>query len=332
MAPLDSSRDAAQRYYENVRNKVKFLPNDLKEIVSADLVDSLQTDFSALSPAELEELKDDLSVLIEHPSVSDVEKEKFKILQLEIFSHYPQKLELLPQHGDFLVSRDDLAVLLATNRYYNGINGVNMGIPAGKIQLQSGVEVEISSVKGYAKLISDYEVAIKSHDLGQQEKLDTELAERLILENEKWIQIDNDKLDSGDRNYKDFGTLVINSQKALRDLIHIGYDVEYVQLGGRNLLDATYQEEIKEKREAAKARPATERIAKVRQWAYGELLSENMTREKLETLIDHYQQRVDLESKYDVGNHEPLTIFKAAKEHFGIGEIHHVIRLREQKG
>ncbi|MDR0608185.1 MAG: DUF5011 domain-containing protein [Candidatus Peribacteria bacterium] len=104
-----------------------------------------------------------------------------------------------------------------------------------------------------------------------------------------------------------------------------------MRLGGKYRRDETYQKNIEEKLAAAKARPASERIAKVREWAYETLLSHEMTPEKLEALIHHYQQQVDQESVYNVDNHEPLTIFRNAKGHFGTGENHHVIRHREKK-
>lgn len=57
-----------------------------------------------------------------------------------------------------------------------------------------------------------------------------------------------------------------------------------------------------------------------------ELLSEDMTPKKLKDLIDLYQLKVDQESEYNVGNHEPLLIFKDAEAHFGSGKKHHVVR------
>ncbi|MDR0608186.1 MAG: hypothetical protein LBG52_07815 [Candidatus Peribacteria bacterium] len=198
-----NSLDEAQKLYNKVKSKIKSLPVELKEIINANLLSSLQTDFSALDATEMEDLKNDLAALIDNPSISDEEKKKFQTLQREILSRYPQKLDLLPEHADFLVSRDYLAKLLAENRFQNGSQHRNQGIPAGKIQLQLGVEIEISSVKGYNNLISDYEDAINRKDQKKLEKLDTELAERLILENNKWVQIDNDTLKPGDTDYKD---------------------------------------------------------------------------------------------------------------------------------
>ncbi|MDR3169659.1 MAG: hypothetical protein LBU27_08200 [Candidatus Peribacteria bacterium] len=308
--------NSLRNHYENVKSKINSLPKELKDIISADLTASLNTDFSALSPSEMEELKNNLSALIEHSDLSDQEREKFQTLQLEIFTRYPQKLELLPEHGDLLISRDNLARLLAANRFNNGVTQINKGVPAGEIELQPGVKIEISNVKDYDKLKNAYEAAIHSTDLGKQKQLDTQLAERLILECKKWIQIDNEQLNPGNQDYKDFGELIKNAEKALRDLRKIGYDVEYVRLGGTNRLQEEYLKEIEQKLANAKARSATEYIAKVRQWAYQQLLSDEMTPEKLQALIDLYQQKVDQESAYDVGNHEPLTIFKDARGQF----------------
>jgi hypothetical protein len=101
-------------------------------------------------------------------------------------------------------------------------------------------------------------------------------------------------------------------------------------LGGNGVFDVEYLKALEEKLQQLKEDSASKRIRNVRMWAIQELLSDNMTSEKLQSLIDTYQAKVDSESEYNVGNHEPLLLFKEVKEHLNEGKRHHVIRPRNK--
>ncbi|GHV26485.1 hypothetical protein FACS1894176_07320 [Bacteroidia bacterium] len=130
MATLTSPRNA-QDHYDSLKSKIKFLPDDLKEIVSANLADSLQTDFSALSPEEMKEMKSELSALMQDPNLSDAEKKQFEALWLQIGLRYPTKVERPPEELSKLVSRDNFAYEIEHNRAAN----YGKGRPTGEVKI-----------------------------------------------------------------------------------------------------------------------------------------------------------------------------------------------------
>lgn len=327
MATRTSPRNA-QDHYDNLKSKIKFLPDDLKEIVSADLATSLQTDFSALSPAEIEEMKKDLSALMQNPDLSESEKAQFEALWLQIGLRYPTKVERPPEELSKLVSRDNLAYEIEHNRDSNK----GEGRPTGNVKIHERETLRLNEMPFYDNLVDTYKKAFTISDNNEKNKrlhqIDTEFAEKVILQRNEYIQINNVELKVGDANYKSEAQLVAEAKKAVEGLnkADLGYKVEYLIVGGKGTFDNVYRAELEEKLQKLKGGNSSERIRNVRMWAIQELLSDDMTPEKLKELIDLYQQKVDQESTYNVGNHEPLLIFKEAQEHFGNSERHHVIR------
>ncbi|MDR2540542.1 MAG: hypothetical protein LBD11_01870 [Candidatus Peribacteria bacterium] len=197
MATSTSSRNA-QDHYANLKDKIKFLPDDLKEIVSANLATSLQTGFSALSPTEMKEMKKDLSALIADPNVSEPEKEKFRLLETEIAVRYPPKIELTGEMSTKLVSRDNLAKAISENR-----RSKEDGIPSGTITFSTIFPAEkLENYPLYTEMEAKYKEAVEHKDDKKLEELDTQFAEKIILFKDFYIQINNEKLEPGATDYK----------------------------------------------------------------------------------------------------------------------------------
>ncbi|GHV26488.1 hypothetical protein FACS1894176_07330 [Bacteroidia bacterium] len=79
--------------------------------------------------------------------------------------------------------------------------------------------------------------------------MDSQFAERIILQRNEYIQIDNELLQPGDTNYKSESQIIADAQKAMKDLnrANLGYKVEYVVIGGNGAFDDVYRAELEEK-------------------------------------------------------------------------------------
>lgn len=97
-------------------------------------------------------------------------------------------------------------------------------------------------------------------------------------------------------------------------LVPQGKRLEYVILGNKDLFDTEYRKHLQEKLRKLNQDDPSKRIRNVRKWAIQELLSQEMTLSKLQKLAKEYEDKVASESSYNVGNHEPLIIFKEALE------------------
>jgi hypothetical protein len=83
-----------------------------------------------------------------------------------------------------LVNRNQMADAIAKNRFENGNNKVNSGIPAGEINIRDNITIRINEKK-YKDIFNEYQKTIteQPNDIKiRLEKLDTLLVERMILD------------------------------------------------------------------------------------------------------------------------------------------------------
>ena len=84
-----------------------------------------------------------------------------------------------------LVNRNQMADAIAKNRFENGNNKVNSGIPAGEINIRDNITIRINEKK-YKDILNEYQKTITEppSDIKNTklEKLDTLLVERMFLD------------------------------------------------------------------------------------------------------------------------------------------------------
>lgn len=99
-------------------------------------------------------------------------------------------LKSLEKKGNYM-NRNAFAKHLKNNRFQNGMDNINKGIPEGKIKVFWGKEVLIDKIK-YKDIFDTYEKTITEPESEEKnkklEKIDRELSERMILDSGNMIQ------------------------------------------------------------------------------------------------------------------------------------------------
>ena len=89
-----------------------------------------------------------------------------------------------------IVNRNQMADALAKNRFENGINRTNIGIPSGEINITDKMIIKINQEK-YKDILEEYKKIISEQPADKEKrlaKLDTILVERMILDSGNMIE------------------------------------------------------------------------------------------------------------------------------------------------
>jgi hypothetical protein len=190
------------------------------------LKEEFDADFSELSYEERAKLYKELQEIITKAKISDYEKKKYEVLWRQFSFRYPPKISLTPETGEKLTMRDQLARTLEVNRYEHATKGINDGFPAEEIELKKDIYIKLNDLQVYSTLKKEYEETLKIENEKERNErlheLDTEFAERIILEKDGYIQLDNPH-----KPNEDYKSQAIRAVKSLKK---IGINVEYVQV------------------------------------------------------------------------------------------------------
>lgn len=245
----------------------------------------------------------------------------------------PESKEILRKW--LLVNRDNLADKIRELREWSGFSNIS------EIEIQSGVFIDIKKNKEiYTNFLEQY--LQNEWDKKELEKLDTQFSEMLIIsrpenvpmDQKYWIQINNDE---PWKNIKSEEELETEAKICEESLKKAGYDVEYIKLW-ENLSGWLFNtefiekiikeiEELKEKQKIVKDWILAP-IDLARLIAKENLLSEDMTLEKLKDLFNQLSSKWDLE----VVEQERLLIYKEALQNRVKDKtVYHVVRRKKQK-
>ena len=101
-----------------------------------------------------------------------------------------------------LVNRNTLASNISKNRYDNGFQHINKGIPQWEIEIRKGKTIKIDETR-YSNILNQYEELIDNQPEGYEEslrKLDAQFSEMLILDNRSKLAIEFKDGDSFEDN------------------------------------------------------------------------------------------------------------------------------------
>lgn len=262
---------------------------EVNKTFSKKMVDALQTDYNKLSSKEKELLSQELNdrikfreekqKVLEDKNASEDQinkcKESIKRYQ-RIYSdlekapltdspenEWEEKSEKETKkveakessekiNKELFVNRDTLAEDIAINRYKNWLDSINDWFPSGEITLRDGKKIKIDEHKDYEFFKSEYKKAISINDQETMKKLDTQFAERLILENPTtdditkryYIQINNDISWKNNKTEKELEEEAI---RCVEGLTKIWYNVEYIKYKEWNEYENLDENTVKER-------------------------------------------------------------------------------------
>ena len=101
-----------------------------------------------------------------------------------------------------LVNRNTLASNISKNRYDNGFQHINKGIPQWEIEIRKGKTIKVDETR-YSNILNQYEELIDNQPEGYEEslrKLDAQFSEMLILDNRSKLAIEFKDGDSFEDN------------------------------------------------------------------------------------------------------------------------------------
>ncbi|MDR0369743.1 MAG: hypothetical protein LBH96_04480 [Candidatus Peribacteria bacterium] len=172
-------------------------------------------------------------------------------------------------------------------------------------------------------------------------ELDTQLAELIILNNDCYIQLNNELILDSNSNYKTDDDLRKEALRAIKGLRELEMETEYIQYIEKFkpmfVFDDEFSKEINNNIKALEMKQKNAKLSNRETemlTVYRDLQGNNITKEKVADAIKHYEDRVQAYNKDEISKEagvtavECLDICRRAQKHLNKDEkIHYIVKL-----